>query len=85
MDEISASSPSSIEYATDLAARLLDHARVVLEVQPGRRPVGPQVLEREVGYAEVRDVARQITSSTAVGIAGRGARKVWSLRSVATG
>ena len=43
----------------DLAARLLDHPRVALEVQPGRRPVGVQVLDREVRVADVRDVARQ--------------------------
>jgi len=43
----------------DLPAGPLDDPRVAIEVQAGRRPVRVEVLDREVGVADVGDVARQ--------------------------
>ena len=68
----------------DPAARLLDHPRVALEVQPGRGPVGVQVLDREVRVADVRDVARQQHAQDGLVVGGARRRRMWSLGSVAT-
>ena len=77
----------------DPAARLLDHPRVALEVQPGRRPVGLQVLDREVRIAEVRDVAREEHAQHGLGVVGArraegvvaGERGYWMSTGVPTG
>ena len=72
----SASSPGSSARGDDLAAGVLDDPGVAREVEPGRRPVGPQVLEREVGGADVGDVARDdhVEHGGGVGVARRAHR-----------
>ena len=58
----------------ELAARRLDDPGVAREVDAGRRPVGPHVLEREVGLADVGDVAREDHAQDRVGVGLRARR-----------